>query len=56
MLECTKFEDSKVKTMKIGNEMFAAVRHIDIALFVSSDTLKGTVPNQLHQSYNFSRN
>ena len=55
MLECTKFGDCKVKTIQIGNEWFVAVRHIDIALGVNPDTLKGIVCNHLPQKYKFSR-
>ena len=47
MLECIKFGDCKVKTVKIGNKWFVAVYHIGIALGVSSDTLKGIVKNTL---------
>ena len=45
MLECIKFGDCKVKTI----QWFVAVRHIGIALGVSSDTLKGIVRNHLSQ-------
>ena len=50
MLECIKFWDCKVKTIQIGNEWFVAVSRIDIALGVSSDTLKGIVRNYLLQN------
>ena len=36
MLECIKFGYCKVKTIQIGDEWFVAVRHIGIALGVSS--------------------
>ena len=55
MLECIKFGDCKVKKMQIGNEWFAAVRHIGIALDVSSDTLRGIIRNHLPQQYKFPR-
>ena len=38
MLECIKIEACKVKKVKISNEWFVAVYHIDIAISVSSDT------------------
>ena len=41
MLECIKFGDCKIKTIQIEDEWFVSVRHIGIALGVSSDTLKG---------------
>ena len=50
MLECIKFGDCKVKKMQIGNEWFAAVRHIGIALDVSSDTLRGIIRNIIYLS------
>ena len=43
MLECIKFEDRKVKTIQIENKGFVAVRHIGVALGVSSNTQKGKV-------------
>ena len=53
MVEHIKFGDYKVKTMQIENEWFIAVRHIGIALGVSSDTIKGIVCNHLLQLYKF---
>ena len=47
MLECIKFGDCKVKAIQIENEWFVAVRHIGIALDVTSDTLKSIVRNHL---------
>ena len=44
-----KFGDCKVKTMQIKDEWFVSVRHIGIALGVSSDTLKGIVRHHLSQ-------
>ena len=55
MLECIKFGDCKIKTIKIEDEWFVSVRHIGIALGVSSDTLKGIVRHHLPQQYKFSR-
>ena len=55
MLECIQFGDYKVKAIQIGNKWFVAVRHVGIALGVSSDTLKGIVRNHLPQQYQFSR-
>ena len=55
MLECIKFGDRKVKTIQIENEWFVAVRHIGIALGVSSDTLKSILRNHLPQQYKFSK-
>ena len=43
MLECIKFGDCKIKTIKIEGEWLVSVRHIGIALGVGSDTLKGIV-------------
>ena len=56
MLECIKFGDWKINTMQIKGEWFLSVRHIGIALRVSSDTLKGIVHHHLPQQYKFSRN
>ena len=47
MLECIKFGDCKIKTIQIENEWFVTVRHIGIALGVSSVTLKGIARNQM---------
>ena len=55
MLECIKFGDCKIKTMKIEDKWFVSVRHIGIALGVGSDTLKGIVRHHLPQQYRFSR-
>ena len=55
MLECIKFGDCKIKTIQIEDEWFVSVRHIGIALGVSSDTLKGIVCHHLPQQYKFSR-
>ena len=55
MLECIKFEDCKIKAIQIEDEWFVSVRHIGIALGVSSDTLKGIVRHHLPQQYKFSR-
>ena len=43
MLEYIKFGDCKIKTIQIEDKWFVFVRHIGIALGVSSDTLKGIV-------------
>ena len=55
MLECIKFGDCKIKTIQIEDEWFVYVRHIGIALGISSDTLKGIVRHHLPQQYKFSR-
>ena len=55
MLECIKFGDCKIKTIQIEEEWFRSVRHIGIALYVGSDTLKGIVRHHLSQQYKFSR-
>ena len=55
MLEYIKFGDCKIKTIQIEDEWFVSVRHIGIALGVSSDTLKGIVCHHLPQQYKFSR-
>ena len=55
MLQCIKFGDCKIKTILIEDEWFVSVRHIGIALGVSSVTLKGIVRNHLPQQYKFSR-
>ena len=55
MLECIQFGDYKVNAIQIGNKWLVAVRHVGIALGVSSDTLKGIVRNHLPQQYQFSR-
>ena len=47
ILECIKFGDCKIKTMQIEDKWFVSVRHIGIALGVSSDTLKGIVRHHL---------
>ena len=36
MLECIKFGDCKIKTIQIEEECFAFMRHIGIALGMSS--------------------
>ena len=54
MLQCIKFGDCKIKTIQIEDEWFVSVRHIGIALGVSSVTLKGIVRNHLPQQYKFS--
>ena len=54
ILECIQFGDCKIKTIQIVDEWFASVRHIGIALGVSSDTLKGVVRHHLPQQYKFS--
>ena len=51
MLECIKFGGCKIKTIQIKDEWFVSVRHIGIALGVSSDTLKGIVRHQLPPQY-----
>ena len=51
MLECIKFGDDKVKTIKIGNKWFVAVRDILIVSGASPDTLKGIVHNNLPHQY-----
>ena len=53
MLKCIKFGDCKVKTIQIGNEWFVSVRHIGIALVVSSDALKDIIRNQYLSSISF---
>ena len=55
MLECINFGDCKLKTIQIEDEWFVSVRHIDIALGVGPDTLKGLVRHHLPQQYKFSR-
>ena len=55
MLECVKFEDCKIKTVQIEDEWFLSVRHIGVALGVSSDTLKDIVRHHLPQQYKFLR-
>ena len=54
MLECIKFKDCKTKIIRIEEKWFVSVRHIDITLGVSSDTLKGIVRNHLPEQYKFS--
>ena len=55
MLECIKFGDCKIKTVQIDDKWFLSVRHIGIALSVSSDTLKGIVRHHLQPQYKFPR-
>ena len=55
MLECIKFGDCKIKIIQIEDEWFVSVRHIDNALGVGPDTLKGIVRHHLLQQYKFSR-
>ena len=55
MWECFKFGDCKIKTVQIEDEWFVSVRHIGIALGVSSATLKGIVRHHLPPQYKFSR-
>ena len=55
MLECIKFGDCKIKAIQIEDERFVPVRHIGIALGVSSVTLKDIVRNHLPQQYKTSR-
>ena len=55
MLECIKFGGCKIKTIQIEDEWFVSLRHIGIALGLSSVTLKGIVRNHLPQQYKFSR-
>ena len=55
MLECIKFGDCKIKTIQMEYEWFVSLRHIDIALGVGPDTLKGIVRHHLPQQYKFSR-
>ena len=55
MLECIKFGNCKIKTVKIEDGWFVSVRHIGIALPVSSDTLKGIVRHHLPQQHKFWR-
>ena len=55
MLEYIKFGDFKIKAIQIEDEWFVSVRHISIALDVSSDTLKGIIRHHLSQQYKFSR-
>ena len=55
MLECIKFRDCKINTIQIEDEWFVSVRHIGIALGMSSDTLKGIVRNHLPQQCKCSR-
>ena len=47
MLQCIKFGDCKIKTIQIEDEWSVSVRHIGIALGLSSVTLKGIVRNHL---------
>ena len=55
MLECIRFRDWKINTIQIEDEWLVSVRHVGIALGVSSDTLKGIVHHHLPQQYKFSR-
>ena len=55
MLECIKFGDCKIKTIQMEYEWFVSLRHIDIALGVGPDTLKGIVRHHLPQQYKFLR-
>ena len=56
MLECIKFGDCKIKTIQIEDKWCVSMCHIDIALGVSSDTLKSIVyHHHLPQQYKFSR-
>ena len=55
MLECIKFGGCKIKTIQIEDEWFVSLRHIGIALGLSSVALKGIVRNHLPQQYKFSR-
>ena len=55
MLECIKFGDCKIKTIQIDDEWFVSVRHIDIALGIGSDILKGILLHHLPLQYKFSR-
>ena len=55
MLECIKIGDGKINTRQVEVEWFVFVHHIDIALGLSSDTLKGTIRNHLPQQYKFSK-
>ena len=51
MLECIKFVDCKIKKIQIEDDWFVSVRHIGIALDMSSNTLKGIVRRHLPQQY-----
>ena len=55
MLEYVKFADCKIKTIQLEDEWFVSVRHIGIALGVSSVTLKNIVRHRLPPQYKFSR-
>ena len=50
MLECIKFGDCKINTIQIEDEWFVFVCHIDMALGVSSDTLKVIVRHHIYLS------
>ena len=55
MLECIKFWDCKIKTIQLEDEWFVSVRHVGIALGISSNTLTGIVRYHLPQQYKFSK-
>ena len=55
MLECIRFRDWKINTIQIEDKWLVSVRHVGIALGVSSDTLKSIVHHHLPQQYKFSR-
>ena len=55
MLKYIKLGDCKIKTIQIEDEWFVSVRHIGIALGVSSVTLKVVVRNHFPKQYKFSR-
>ena len=45
----------QIKTIQTEDEWFVSVRHIDIALYLSSNTLKRILRHHLPQQYKFSR-
>ena len=55
MLKYIKLGDCKIKTIQIEDEWFVSVRHIGIALGVSSVTLKDILRNHLSPQYKFSK-
>ena len=55
VLEYIRFTDCKVRTIHTGNESFASLRQMFIALGVNSNTLKGIVRNHSTQQYKFWR-
>ena len=55
MLKYIKLGDCKIKTIQIEDEWFVSVRHIGIALGVSSVTLKDILRSHLSPQYKFSK-